>query len=58
MLKGRIVRGRKFADKVKEVQVKIECNLKGIAEASVGKKNIKTLTMKGTTDEIKYQLEV
>jgi len=29
-----------------------------IAEVSSGKKNIKTITMKGTADEIKYQLEV
>ena len=42
----------------KDIQGKIESNLKGISEASAGKKNIKTMGMKGTADEIKYQLEV
>lgn len=47
-----------YGDKARDIQGKIESNIKGISEASAGKKNLKTLTMKGTTDEIKYQLEV
>ena len=47
-----------YADKGKEVQSKIDSNVKGISESSSGKVGLKTLTMKGTPEEIKYQLEV
>ena len=47
-----------YSTTAKDIQGKIESNLKGISEASAGKKNIKTMGMKGTADEIKYQLEV
>ena len=47
-----------YGIKGKELQNKIESNIKGIGDAAGGKKNMRTLVMKGTHDEIKYQLEV
>lgn len=45
-----------YTDRAKEVQGRIETNVKGISETTAGKKTIKTIGMKGTADEIKYQL--
>ena len=47
-----------YSEKGKDVQSKIDSNVKGISEAGSGKINIKNLTKKGTPEEIKYQLEV
>jgi len=39
-----------YANKENFIQGKIETNIKGINDAAQGKRNIKTLTMKGTHD--------
>jgi len=47
-----------YLDNEKDVQSKIDSNVKGISASSTGKSSIKTVGKKGSPEEIKYDLEV